>query len=90
MSPPATASRGSAAAALVAAGILLSRVIGLVREPLPYNCPQCSAVVSARFNYCPACKFNLRPACSNCRREVRLTDRFCPHCAQELESAVNS
>ena len=28
----ATASRGSAAAALVAAGILLSRVIGLVRE----------------------------------------------------------
>ena len=56
----------------------------LVREPLPYNCPHCNTVVSARFNYCPACKFNLRPACPNCRREVQLSDRYCPHCAQAL------
>jgi len=56
----------------------------LLREPLPYDCPHCGAVVSARFNYCPACKFNLRPACPNCRREVRLGDRYCPHCAQAL------
>ncbi len=56
----------------------------LLREPLPYDCPHCGSVVSARFNYCPACKFNLRPACPNCRREVRLGDHFCPHCAQAL------
>ncbi len=60
----------------------------LLREPLPYSCPQCQAVVSARFNYCPACKFNLRPTCPACRREVRLDDRYCPHCSQEL--AVSS
>src|SRR5580704_12966520 len=35
----------------------------LVREPLPYTCPQCSATVSARFNFCPSCKYNLHPAC---------------------------
>ncbi len=56
----------------------------LLREPLPYECPHCGAVVSARFNYCPACKFNLRPACPNCRREVKLGDRYCPHCAHAL------
>ena len=61
----------------------------LLREPLPYNCPQCSAVVSARYNFCPSCKFNLRPTCPACRREVRLDDRFCPHCAQELAEAAH-
>src|SRR5208282_679165 len=33
----------------------------LIRDPLPYACPQCSASVSARFNFCPNCKCNLRP-----------------------------
>jgi hypothetical protein len=61
----------------------------LLREPLLYNCPQCNAVVSARYNYCPGCKFNLRPACPACRREVRLNDRYCPHCAQELAEAAH-
>ena len=56
----------------------------LLREPLPYSCPGCGETVSARFNYCPGCKFNLRPACPGCRREVRLEDRFCPHCSMEL------
>jgi hypothetical protein len=60
----------------------------LLREPLPYKCPQCNAVVSARYNFCPGCKFNLRPTCPACRREVRLHDRFCPHCAQELAEAA--
>jgi hypothetical protein len=58
----------------------------LLREPLPYPCPQCGMNVSARFNFCPNCKFNLRPACPQCRREVRLEDRYCPHCASELTS----
>jgi len=25
----------------------------LMREPLPYNCPQCGTTVGARFNFCP-------------------------------------
>jgi hypothetical protein len=52
----------------------------LIRDPLPYTCPQCSATVSARFNFCPNCKCNLRPACPHCQHEVADTDKFCPHC----------
>ncbi len=60
----------------------------LVREPLPYSCPQCGVTVSARFNYCSKCKFNLRPTCPQCKREVRLGDKFCPYCAQELAAVT--
>jgi hypothetical protein len=56
----------------------------LMREPLPYNCPQCGATVGARFNYCPNCKCNLRPTCPQCKREVGEMDKFCPYCASEL------
>ncbi len=56
----------------------------LLREPLPYACPQCGGTVSARFNYCPGCKFNLRPSCPQCRKEVRLEDRYCSHCSADL------
>ena len=56
----------------------------LMREPLPYECPQCGTVVGARFNYCPNCKCNLRPSCPQCKREVGETDKFCPYCATEL------
>jgi hypothetical protein len=57
----------------------------LVRDPLPYTCPQCSATVSARFNFCPSCKYNLHPACPQCQQEVSDTDKFCPFCAAELK-----
>ena len=56
----------------------------LMREPLPYPCPQCSATVSARFNFCPNCKCNLQPACPNCKREVAELDKFCPFCGTDL------
>jgi len=56
----------------------------LMREPLPYNCPQCGATVGARFNFCPNCKCNLQPTCPQCKREVGETDKFCPYCACEL------
>jgi RNA polymerase subunit RPABC4/transcription elongation factor Spt4 len=56
----------------------------LVREPLPYTCPQCSATVNARYNFCPNCKYNLHPACPACQREVADDDKFCPYCATEL------
>ena len=59
----------------------------LVREPLPYQCPQCAATVSARFNFCPNCKYNLHPACPQCQREVSDSDKFCPYCAAELTPA---
>ena len=56
----------------------------LVREPLPYHCTQCGAMVSARFNFCPNCRINLRPACPQCRREVSDRDRFCPYCGYDV------
>ena len=59
----------------------------LVRDPLPYQCPQCASTVSARFNFCPNCKYNLHPACPQCQREVADTDKFCPYCATELTHA---
>lgn len=60
----------------------------LVREPLPYHCTQCGAMVSARFNYCPSCKYNLRPACQHCQREVGEFDRYCPHCGNDVAAAA--
>jgi hypothetical protein len=59
----------------------------LMREPLPYDCPQCGKSVGARFNFCPNCKCNLNPSCPNCKREVVETDKFCPYCGQELGAA---
>lgn len=56
----------------------------LMREPLPYDCPQCGKPVGARFNFCPNCKCNLHPSCPNCKHEVGKTDKFCPYCATEL------
>jgi hypothetical protein len=60
----------------------------LMREPLPYSCPQCGTTVGARFNYCPNCKCNLHPSCPQCKREVAEGDKFCPYCAQELAPAA--
>jgi hypothetical protein len=62
----------------------------LMREPLPYNCPQCGATVGPRFNYCPTCKCNLHPACPQCKCEVVETDKYCPYCAQELAATTLS
>jgi hypothetical protein len=60
----------------------------LMREPLPYPCPQCSTTVGARYNFCPNCKCNLHPSCPQCKREVGETDKFCPYCAFELAGAA--
>src|SRR4029077_4686280 len=57
----------------------------LMREPLPYDCPQWGSTVGARFNFCPNCKCNLHPACPQCKREVAETDKFCAYCGQDLE-----
>lgn len=69
----------------------------LMREPMPYPCPQCGNTVGARFNFCPNCKCNLHPSCPQCKREIAETDKYCPYCAYELalgtaagQSAPNS
>src|SRR5215467_2786502 len=56
----------------------------LMREPMPYPCPQCSASVRARFNFCPNCKCNLQPSCPQCKHEVAELDKFCPYCGNDL------
>jgi hypothetical protein len=57
----------------------------LMREPMPYPCPQCAKSVGARFNFCPNCKCNLHPSCPNCKREVVETDKFCPYCGSDVK-----
>jgi ABC-type Fe3+ transport system permease subunit len=60
----------------------------LMREPLPYPCPECGTAVGARFNFCPNCKCNLHPSCSQCKGEVGELDKFCPHCGNDLKAAT--
>jgi ABC-type Fe3+ transport system permease subunit len=62
----------------------------LMREPLPYPCPQCGNTVGARFNFCPSCKCNLYPSCPQCKREVVETDKFCPYCGNDLKTAAST
>jgi len=65
-------------------GIIGLIIYLLVREPLPFPCPQCATTVSARFNFCPNCKYNLHPSCPQCRREISDTDKFCSQCGTDL------
>lgn len=60
----------------------------LMREPLPYPCPQCANTVGARFNFCPNCKCNLHPSCPQCKREIAETDKFCPFCGTDLAAGA--
>ena len=62
----------------------------LMREPLPYPCPQCGNAVGARFNFCPNCKCNLFPSCPQCKREVAESDKFCPNCGNDLKTSVGA
>src|SRR5712692_2539081 len=62
----------------------------LMREPMPYSCPQCGKTVGARFNFCPNCKCNLHPSCPQCKREIAETDKFCPYCGNDLRAAANT
>jgi hypothetical protein len=62
----------------------------LMREPLPYPCPQCGTAVGARFNFCSNCKCNLHPSCPQCKREVGELDKFCPNCGNDLKPGANA
>jgi double zinc ribbon protein len=70
-------------------GIIGLVIYFLMREPLPYPCPQCGASVSARFNFCPNCKCNLQPSCPQCKREVAELDKFCPYCGNDLAAGAS-
>ncbi len=59
----------------------------LMREPLPLKCPECGALGSARYNYCPNCGHNYRPTCPQCKQEARPGDHYCPNCAYDLTGA---
>jgi Double zinc ribbon len=77
--------------ALMPAYLLLGFIVYfVVREPLPYDCPQCGTKVGARFNYCPNCKYDLHPCCPQCKREVLDGDKFCSFCGQDLSGQPKS
>jgi len=57
----------------------------LLRQPILVPCPQCGTATHANVNYCPKCKYNLRPTCPNCKHAISPEDRFCSYCAHELE-----
>lgn len=56
----------------------------VLRQPLRSPCPQCGTLITSKFNFCPNCKYNLRPACPSCKHEIRPGDHFCPYCAHDL------
>lgn len=77
--------RGMSAFLWLLVALLVPNLIGvilyfIVREPLPLDCPQCGRTVNPHFNFCPSCKFNLRPNCPQCRRAIGPGARFCPDC----------
>ncbi len=71
-------------------GVIGLIVYLLMREPLPYPCPQCANTVGARFNFCPNCKCNLQPSCPQCKREIAESDKFCPYCGNDLKAAAST
>jgi len=85
--------RGMSPTLWVVVSIFIPYLIGiiiyfLVREPRSQPCGRCGQTISARFNFCPNCQFNVRPNCPQCRREVYPDDRFCPYCGSNLEPAA--
>jgi Double zinc ribbon len=62
----------------------------LVREPLPYVCPKCGAMVGPRFNFCASCRCDLHPSCPSCKREIVENDKFCPFCGHDLAANASA
>jgi RNA polymerase subunit RPABC4/transcription elongation factor Spt4 len=56
----------------------------LLRKPVATACPQCGTLNNPEFNFCPKCKYNLRPTCPGCQHSVSLEDAFCPYCSRDL------
>jgi cytochrome bd-type quinol oxidase subunit 1 len=60
----------------------------LLRQPVLIECPQCAEKVNPNYNFCPKCKFHLRPTCPVCQRAIQPGDTYCPYCAHELKVAT--
>ena len=60
----------------------------VLRQPIVGTCPNCGATVRASFNFCPNCRFNVRPACPQCHRTIELGTTFCPYCSAELKGVA--
>ncbi len=52
----------------------------LLRDPLPFYCSRCGALVRATFTFCPNCSTPLRPTCMQCGRGLEPGWKHCPHC----------
>jgi hypothetical protein len=56
----------------------------LLRQPELSRCPHCSSSISASYNFCPQCQFQVAPVCGVCHRGVRITDVYCTQCGHDL------
>lgn len=60
----------------------VSRVVYLAEQELKV-CPGCTKVLSAEYDYCPACGVYVSDHCERCRRRVEPDWIFCPGCGSE-------
>ena len=56
----------------------------MLRQPILSRCPNCSTSLTASYNFCAQCQFQLAPVCGRCHRGVKITDVFCTQCGHDL------
>lgn len=56
----------------------------MLRQPILSRCAHCSTTLTASYNFCPQCQFQLAPVCGRCHRGVKITDVFCTQCGHDL------
>ncbi len=60
----------------------VTRVVYLAEQELKV-CPGCTKVLSAEYDYCPACGVYVSQHCERCRKRVESDWEFCPGCGCE-------
>jgi hypothetical protein len=56
----------------------------MLRQPILSRCPNCATQLTASYNFCPQCQFQMAPVCGRCHRGVKITDVFCTQCGHDL------
>lgn len=69
---------------IVLVGGIGAVVYFMLRQPILSRCPNCSTSLTASYNFCPQCQFQLAPVCGRCHRSVKITDVFCTQCGHDL------
>jgi len=69
--------------------IFIPNAIGIIlyfilRDPLPFICPKCSASVLSRFTFCPSCGTPVKPVCPQCGNRIEIGWSNCGHCGRKL------